>query len=147
MTQRNITGNFYQSFGRRIQYTSRGQDIHCDSLIEWCAIEHIFQTHGDSIESVSRSIQQIPYEIDGKRRTYNPDFDVHLRDGTLLIVECKSEQSGKTEIWSRYHSEAGLKRELLEKWCTSNGVTPVWFTQNTRRDLYRSMKRNQSVYI
>lgn len=142
MTQRNIAGNFYQSFGRRVRYTKHGYDIHCDSLIEWCALEHLFQEHGDSITSVTRSTHQIPYEISGRIRTYNPDFDVHLRDGTCFIVECKSEQSGKTPIWERYHREARLKRGLLENWCSERGATSVWFTQNTRRDLYRSLKRD-----
>lgn len=140
MIQRNIEGNFYQSFGRRIRYTERGQDIHCDSLIEWCALEHLFQTYSDRIASVERSSLRIPYMLEGKQRIYNPDFEVSLTDGTRLVVECKSEQSGKSEIWMRYHAESSIKREALEAWCRDNGDTFVWFTQKTRGDLYRKIK-------
>ena len=147
MIQRNVEGNFYQSFGRRIQYTERRQDIRCDSLIEWCALEHLFQTYGDRIVSVERSSLRIPYELDEKQRTYNPDFDVNLTDGTRLIVECKSEQSGKSEIWLRYHKESALKREVLETWCKNNDFTCLWFTQKTRRDLYRKIKEIHNVKL
>ena len=140
MIQRNIEGNFYQSFGRRVRYTERGQDIRCDSLIEWCALEHLFQTYGDRIASVERSSLRIPYKLEGKQRIYNPDFEVSLTDGTRLVVECKSEQSGKSEIWVRYHKESSIKREALEAWCRDNGDTFVWFTQKTRGDLYRRLK-------
>lgn len=145
MIRRNIEGNFYQSFGRRVRYTERGQDIHCDSLIEWCALEHLFQTYGDRISSVSRSSLRIPYEIDEKQKLYNPDFDVCLDDGTKLVVECKSEQSGRSEIWVRYHKETVLKKDALEKWCEENASTAVWFTQKTRSDLYRNLKDRRPV--
>lgn len=145
MIQRNIEGNFYQSFGRRVRYTERGQDIHCDSLIEWCALEHLFQSYEDRIASVERSSLQIPYTLEGKQRIYNPDFEVSLTDGTRLIIECKSEQSGKSEIWVRYHKESSFKRDALEAWCKDNGGTCVWFTQNTRKDLYRKIKDLHSV--
>ena len=147
MIQRNIEGNFYQSFGRRVQYTEREQNIHCDSLIELCALEHLFQTYGDRIVSVKRSSLRIPYELDAKQRAYNPDFDVNLTDGTRLIVECKSEQSGKSEIWLRYHKESALKRDVLETWCKNNDFTCLWFTQKTRGDLYRKIKEIHNVKL
>lgn len=145
MLQRNIEGSFYQSFGRRIRYTDRGLDIPCDSLIEWCAIEHIFQTYGDSVKSIERSSLRIPYEMDGKKRTYVPDFDVLMNDGTRYVVECKSVQSGKTQIWKRYHEESSKKKQVLEEFCASNGIISMWFTQKTRKDLYRRFKEGHNV--
>lgn len=140
MIRRNAEGNFFQSFGRRVVYENHGQNIRCDSLIEWCALEHLFQTHGDAIVSVSRSELKIPYDDAGRRRTYTPDFEILLRGGEHLIVECKSDQSGTSEIWCRYHREADLKRNILGQYAAEHGVTAVWFTQKTRRDLYAKMK-------
>lgn len=138
MIERNINGNFFQSFGRRVTYTNYGQNIRCDSLIEWCALEDLFEKHGkEGISSVTRSAARIPYIKDGVEKTYNPDFDVELCDGTKLIIECKSIQSGSNEVWKRYHQESAVKRELLEKFCLEYGIVPVWFTQKTRKDLYK----------
>ena len=141
MIQRNIEGNFFQSFGRRIKYTNYGQDIHCDSLIEWCALEDFFQKYGKQIISATRSEYKIPYiDEKGNQRTYNPDFDIMLSNGERFCIECKSEQFGLNETWDRYHKEAMVKKELLESFCKNSGITPVWFTQKTRKDLYNKLK-------
>lgn len=141
MIQRNIDGNFFQSFGRRVKYTNYGQDIHCDSLIEWCALEDFFQKYGEQIISATRSEYKIPYiDENGNQRSYNPDFDIVLSNGERFCVECKSEQFGLNETWDRYHKEAMVKKELLESFCKDNGITHVWFTQKTRKDLYNKLK-------
>ena len=137
MIQRNIDGNFFQSFGHRVNYEEEGLDIRCDSLIEWCFLEDFVKSHKGLISSIARSSLRIPYDIDGRSRTYTPDFDVTLKDGKKYVVECKSEQSGTSEIWIRYHNEANLKRKLLESYCAEQGLTFIWFTQKTRKDLYR----------
>lgn len=143
MIQRNIDGNFFQSFGRRVKYTNYGQDIHCDSLIEWCALEDFFQKYGKQIISATRSEYKIPYiDENGNQRSYNPDFDIVLSNGERFCVECKSEQFGLNETWSRYQKEATLKKELLETFCKDNGITSVWFTQKTRKDLYCKLKES-----
>ena len=137
MIERNISGNFSQSFGRRVTYDKNGVNIRCDSLIEWCALEDLFQSHGvNGIKSIERSSARIPYEKDGIQHVYNPDFEAKLSDGTHLIIECKSEQHGKSDTWRRYHADSILKRPLLENYCVTVGAVPVWFTQKTRKDLY-----------
>jgi hypothetical protein len=142
MIQRNVNGNFFQSFGRRIKYTNYGQDIHCDSLIEWCALEDFFEKYGGQIVSAKRSKQKIPYVDDkGNQRTYNPDFDIVMCNGVRYCVECKSEQFGFNETWIRYHNESQVKKKLLEDFCKENDMIPVWFTQKTRKDLYRKLKK------
>jgi hypothetical protein len=142
MIERNINGNFIQSFGRRVTYDKNGVNIRCDSLIEWCALEDLFQSHGvNGIKSIERSSARIPYEKDGIQHVYNPDFEVRLSNGTHLIIECKSEQHGKSDTWRRYHADSILKRPLLENYCVMIGAVPVWFTQKTRKDLYAMIQK------
>lgn len=141
MIQRNIDGDFFQSFGHRVNYEEEGLDIRCDSLIEWCFLEDFVKSHKGLMLSIARSSLRIPYDIDGRSRTYTPDFDVTLKDGKKYVVECKSEQSGTSEIWIRYHNEANLKRKLLESYCAEQGLTFIWFTQKTRKDLYRKAQK------
>jgi len=141
MRLRNERGEFFQSFGHRVRYNDNGLDIHCDSLIEWCFLEDFTKSYNDSILSVSRSKLKIPYELDGKARIYIPDFDVLLKDGTTYVVECKSDQSGSTETWNRYHKEASFKKKLLEEYCFKNNLSMIWFTQNSRKDLYKKAQK------
>lgn len=142
MIERNINGNFIQSFGRRVTYDKNGVNIRCDSLIEWCALEDLFQSHGvNGIKSIERSSARIPYEKDGIQHAYNPDFEARLSNGTHLIIECKSEQHGKSDTWKRYHADSILKRPLLENYCVMVGAVPVWFTQKTRKDLYAMIQK------
>lgn len=143
MIARNERGEFFQSFGRRVKYTENGFDIRCDSLIEWCFLEHFIKSHRELILSISRSSLCIPYEANEKRKIYIPDFDIVLKDGTRYVVECKSEQSGTSEIWIRYHNDAKLKKEILEKYCIDQRISFIWFTQKSRKDLY---KKAQSLF-
>lgn len=141
MLQRNVEGRFFQSFGRRIKYTNYGQNIHCDSLIEWCALEDIFEKYNSQIISATRSTYKIPY-IDelGKERTYNPDFNIELYNGIKFCIECKSDQSGTNETWNRYHKDAEIKFHLLKDFCEKNGIEFIWFTQKSRKDLYNNLR-------
>jgi ribosomal protein L39E len=77
----------------------------------------------------------------GNQRTYNPDFDIVMCNGVRYCVECKSEQFGFNETWIRYHNESQVKKKLLEDFCKENDMIPVWFTQKTRKDLYRKLKK------
>jgi hypothetical protein len=63
-----------------------------------------------------------------------------MKDGTVLIYECKSVQFGTTDIWVRYHRESDRKKEILFQYCKENNFIPIWFTQETRKDLYRKAK-------
>ena len=141
MIQRNINGDFFQSFGHRVNYINNFLNIRCDSLIEWCFLEDYVNKHKDLIFSIARSSLRIPYNLNGKSRTYTPDFDITLRNGKKYIVECKSEQSGTSEIWVRYHNEANIKRKLLENYCAEQDLTFIWFTQKTRKDLYKKAQK------
>jgi hypothetical protein len=145
--ERNEQGNFFQSFGRRVVYEWRDQQIRCDSLIEWCALEHLVQTYNQDIISIKRSSIRIPYKMSGsdEERYYNPDFEIAFSNGSKMVVECKSEQSGTTEIWKRYHGEAKVKKKVFEDYCKSNNAMPLWFTQKTRKDLYRLLVRKKML--
>jgi hypothetical protein len=141
--ERSMKGNFDYSFGRRIIYVENGRNIHCDSLIEWCAVKHLFEYFGEDKIEISRSTIRIHYKDpkNGKSRYYNPDFEVNFENGKKIIVECKSEQSGTSKVWKKYHQDSLLKKQLLQEFCESQGFEHLWFNQNSRKDLYRIIRK------
>lgn len=59
---------------------------------------------------------RIPYLADdGKYKSYNPDFLVERADGTIELVEMKSEHLLKTPNTQR-------KKECATRWCDARGI-------------------------
>jgi hypothetical protein len=133
--KRNIDGNFFQSFGKRVTYKDDRFEIKCDSILEYFFIVYALETY--EIESIKRCKEKIRLE---NNKIFNPDFDVVLKDGTKIIVECKSENTGKigeNRRWEKYKEESIIKKNALEKYCSNLGIQNLWFTQFYNFKLYR----------
>jgi hypothetical protein len=131
-----------RTFGKHVIYTNNNQHIRCDSLIEWCALEHLFEKYNDQIIEIKRSNVRIQYENDlGNKKTYIPDFDVTLKSGEIYCVECKSEHFGLNNVWIQYKKDSDLKYHLLKEYCSLHNKNFLWFTQKTRYDLYKKCRK------
>lgn len=135
--KRNVEGSFFQSFGKRVTYKDDRFEIRCDSILEYFFIVYALKTY--EIQSITRCKEKIRLE---NNKIFNPDFDLVLKDGTKMIVECKSENTGKigeNRRWEKYKSESIVKKKALEEYCNLLGVKNLWFTQFYDFRLYRQI--------
>lgn len=138
--RRNEEGNFFQSLGKRVVYKDERFEIKCDSVLEYTFI--VYALENFEIESIKRCKEKIRLE---NNRVYNPDFDLTLKDGTKMIVECKSENTGrvgKDGLWQRYQQESLIKRAALERYCVENNLKSFWFTQKNNFKLYKKILKD-----
>jgi hypothetical protein len=70
----------------------------------------------DSVEYYTPNDRQvglaIPYDYNGEQKTYEPDFVVQMRGGTIIMLEIKG-QGGKRWDPNQFHA----KNAAAEKWC------------------------------
>jgi hypothetical protein len=64
-----------------------GRNVWTESIIELCFA--IICERDGNVASYTTQTVRIHYELDGKRRSYTPDFLVHRKVGRPLIVEVK----------------------------------------------------------
>jgi hypothetical protein len=123
--------------GVKSTYLFNGVEIKCDSNIEKACL-HYFQSLGSS--KMKRCDLQIEYSIDGCKKTYLPDFEIHLND-KIYIVEAKGEMFLKTinQKWRSYNEVSMMKKKVLEDYCIKNGYLSFWFTPNLHKGYYRRL--------
>jgi len=143
-----ITNEFSgRKFGKQVEYESEFGVIHCDSLLEWTCLEHFIRS--EKIISIKRFSGRIPYEFQGRLKTYNPDFEI-LTETKKYIVEVKDDlkrKEGDSIKWNNYINQAFEKKKVLEKWCNENGYEIVWFTPVMNNKLYKEVQKKFRVNL
>lgn len=123
------------------KYKFNDSMIRCDSKAEYSSLNYI-ETHYDVLD-ISRSKLILEYELDGYIRRYNPDFDVKLSGGKILIVECKTPLSSKDlqRKWKIYYKSIEPKKLALEKYCNDNNCECLFFNKDMHNKYYNSLTR------
>lgn len=142
-----ITNEFSgRKFGKKVEHVSQFGIIKCDSLLEWSCLENFIRN--DNVISISRFNGRIPYEFQGRLKSYQPDFEI-ITETKKYIVEVKDDlrrKEGASEKWNMYVNQALEKKKVLEKWCSENGYEMFWFTPSSiKSGLYAEAKKKFSV--
>jgi hypothetical protein len=128
-------------------YNFRGKKILCASKAEYSCLDYIEKNY--SVLDIDRSTLILAYELDNKKRKYNPDFWVKLDDGSVLVVECKTQLSNKylQRKWDIYYRSIPLKQEALKAYCEDNGHRILWYSKDMNSKFYASLSKDYLVKI
>jgi hypothetical protein len=128
--KRILNRSFNQSFGKTCSYSFKGEEIKCDSMLEYSCLSYLEDTF-PSLEGLKRTEFFIDYysEKKGKNRKFNPDFQF-TNKGKTYIVECKSKRGLSDDFWFGYVSNSEVKEKALTKYCEENGFEMIWYTQD-----------------
>ncbi len=127
----------YNGYGIRSNYLFNGKEIRCDSNVENACLNY-FDDNGAT--EIDRCNFEIPYDFNGKKSIFIPDFKIILGD-KILIVEAKSYISinSVNEKWKEYNQKSIIKKMALEEFCKMNNFESFWFTKDMNLDYYRSL--------
>lgn len=111
-----IKAGKYNGSGIKCAYLFKEENIKCDSKLEYACLNY-FETKMHAAH-MRRCDEVIEY-----------------------IVECKSFTGQRlNEKWRNYNERADLKKSALEQYAKKTGRKSFWFTPNTHRSFYRSVK-------
>ena len=138
--QKRLADGHINPFGFHGIFVYGDIELRCDSAIEYACLEYMVTQK--SVANIYRCNIKIPYEIDCKCKTYNPDFEAITSTGNKLLIECKSTsvkytEDSTNEMWRNYSRMSAAKKIVLEKYCVENNCEMFWFTQETDIKLYR----------
>lgn len=117
--------------------------IRCDSKAEYSCLNYI-ETNYD-VADIERCTLILEYELEGNIRRYNPDFEITLKNGKKLIVECKTPLSNKDlkRKWKIYYSSIEPKKKVLEKYCLENECDILFYNKDMNSKFYNSISKDQ----
>lgn len=113
ITQRYLDGGFEWAIGT---YHSRKIDRTFSYRSSWELQFMQLLDADDEVETWTFEPFSIPYEFDGERRRYVPDFHVVTRSGSSIVVEVKPHELRETPMNS-------AKREATKDFCQRSGWT------------------------
>lgn len=122
-------------------YTYGNKIIRCDSKAEYACLNFIENNY--NVVDINRSVLILKYELHGKVRQYNPDFEVLLANGNFLIAECKTtiENSNLQKKWGLYYQAIEPKKQALTDYCKSHGYEILSFNKDMNIKFYNSLSR------
>lgn len=123
----------------KCEYVFHSEKIRCDSKLEFVCLKY-FQLEYDVLD-MKRANIVLRYFLHGKSRSYHPDFQIILKDGSKYLIECKGVVGKKlNDKWNDYNEKSIEKKKVLEKWCQENNYIPFWFDQQQNDKIYKSTK-------
>lgn len=132
------TGLLY-SKSIKCEFAFNDKKIRCDSKLEYVCLSY-FQSEYDVLD-MRRAQLKLPYLLDSKTKSYYPDFEIVLKDGTKYLVECKGVVGKKlSEKWNDYNRKSIEKKKVLESWCIENDYISYWFDQQKHEKIYKNTK-------
>jgi hypothetical protein len=123
-------------------YLFNNELIRCDSKVEYSCINYLINNF--QIINIKRCKTILPYQLDNKTKNYNPDFEVSLLNGKIMIVECKAPEADGLSTrswWKFYYDSIKPKAEALEKYCQEVGYDILFYTKDLNRKFYKSLNR------
>ena len=106
----------------RCKFRFKNKYIRCDSQLEYNGLTKICNEF--EVFDINRSSLILPYIYENRIRHFNPDFEIILKNGSIIILECKCSISlNNTNKQSRplYFLTIEQKMTALKNYCILQG--------------------------